>query len=77
MTMLAPLPNVETGPGYLISVQLPAGRPVSSALPVARLQVGGVIVPTPGAEGVAGWGSITALADEDDVQPLKLVTVKV
>lgn len=39
-------------PGY--NVQLPAGKPVSTMLPVATLHVGWFIVPATGADGVTG-----------------------
>lgn len=77
MTILAPFPTVTTGPGYLVRVQSPAGRPVSSTLPVARMHVGEVIVPTVGAEGIDGWVFTTALTDEGEAHPAELVTVKV
>ena len=41
------------------------------------MQVGGVIWPTEGADGVAGCSFITKLADGGDVHPAELVTVKV
>ncbi len=37
-----------------------AGSPLRATLPVDKPQVGWVIVPIRGAEGVAGWGLITA-----------------
>ena len=61
-----------------MSVQVPeAGKPLKATLPVAVVQVGGVIVPTIGAEGVVGWGLITTLLEATEVQPSALVTVKV
>jgi len=52
---LTPVPVVDTVPGYLISVHVPTdGNPARTALPVAKLHVGGVIVPTKGAEGIEG-----------------------
>ena len=39
-------------PGLM--VQLPAGKPLNITLPVAKAQVGCVMVPTIGAVGVAG-----------------------
>ena len=39
-------------PGF--NIQLPEGRPLSTTLPVAVEQVGCVIVPTTGTEGVTG-----------------------
>lgn len=60
-------------PGLI--VQLPAGRPLKSILPVARLQSGCVTEPATGAEGVTGCAFITTLADPGEVHPAKLVTV--
>jgi len=45
-------PEPDTAPGLI--VQLPAGSPESSTLPVATSQVGWVIKPTTGAAGVPG-----------------------
>ena len=45
---LAPLPDML--PGFI--VQFPAGKPLNSTLPVAREQVGWVIVNINGATGV-------------------------
>ena len=44
-----PVPAMDPG----LMVQLPAGKPLNSTLPVASRQVGCVIVPTSGADGVA------------------------
>ena len=52
-----------------------AGRPVNSMLPVGVAQSGGVIIPASGAEGIAGWGSITKSADVNEVHPKEFVTV--
>ena len=50
-----PEPVVVVPPGDLVSVQVPvAGKPFKTTLPVAKVQVGWVIVPTVGAVGVAG-----------------------
>ena len=57
-------------------VQFPDGRPLNTTLPVATVQVGCVIVPTPGANGVAGCGLITTLPDAGEVQPAAFLTVK-
>lgn len=43
-------PEIEPG----LRVQLPAGKPFNTILPVATVQLGCVIVPTVGAEGVTG-----------------------
>ena len=48
--MLVPDPSIVPG----LIVQVPAGKPVKITLPVLKEQVGGVIVPTVGAEGVTG-----------------------
>ena len=52
--MLVPLPPVSSDPGVRIKVQLPDGNPVNSTLPVDNSQVGWVMVPTIGGEGVGG-----------------------
>ena len=64
----------EIFPGLI--TQFPAGNPLSATLPVATVHVGCVMVPTIGAEGVAGNGFITALKEADEIQPTELVTVK-
>jgi hypothetical protein len=61
-------------PGFI--VQLPEGNPLNITLPVATAQVGWVIVPTEGVNGVMGWEVITTLAEADEVHPTELVTVK-
>jgi len=48
--LLEPVPAIA--PGF--SIQFPEGNPFKTALPVASVQVGCVIVPTVGAEGVVG-----------------------
>jgi hypothetical protein len=76
--VLIPVPDVVLPPGDLVSVQVPdKGRPPSITLPVETVQVGAVTAPDVGAEGVAGWALIAALAEDIDVQPAELVTVKV
>ena len=62
-----------TEPGLIVHV--PAGKLLSMTLPVGTEHVGCVIVPTTGAEGVAGCAGITTLADNCDTQPAWLVTV--
>jgi hypothetical protein len=64
-----------TLPGLI--VQLPEGKPLKTTDPVARAQVGWVIVPTVGAEGVDGWALITAFAEAGEVHPRALVTANV
>ena len=60
-------------PGLI--VQLPAGKSINITLPVAVEQVGCVIVPTIGADGVTGCAPITTLAEAGEVHPAALVTV--
>jgi len=67
------VPEPAIAPGLII--QLPVGRPFNTTLPVATVQVGCVIVPTVGAEGVIGCGRIVKLPDGEDVHPTELVTV--
>ena len=71
MTVLIPVPDMAPG----LIVQLPAGKPVNSTLPVGSAHVGCVIVPTAGAEGVAGCALITTFADAGETHPAALVTV--
>ena len=59
-------------PGLI--VQVPAGKPVSSTVPVATKQVGWVTVPTVGAAGNAGCALITILTDAAEIHPAALVT---
>ena len=61
-------------PGLM--VQFPAGNPVNITLPVGSAQVGWVIVPAAGAEGVEGCAVITTLAEGEEIQTAALVTVK-
>ena len=56
-------PEPDIAPGLI--VQLPAGKPFNTTLPVARAQVGIVMVPTAGAEGVTGCGSTVTDVGED------------
>ena len=62
-------------PGLII--QLPAGNPFNTTLPVATIQVGCVIMPAAGAEGVTGCALITTLAETGEIHPDAFVTVKV
>ena len=72
MVVLVPVPVLA--PGFI--VQLPEGRLLRITLPVATAQLGCVIVPTVGAEGVAGCMGITAFSDNSDTHPEEFVTVK-
>ena len=70
MVELIPVPVEVIAPGERVSVQVPAaGSPFSTTLPVATAQVGWVMVPIAGADGVNGCGLITTLADAGEVHP--------
>ena len=74
---VVPLP-VKEPEGEPVTVHVPeAGRPLKATLPVARAQVGWVMVPITGALGAPGAGFTTALPDDEEVHPDELVTVKV
>jgi len=78
IVVLVPFPVVVTVPGYLIRVHVPvAGKPLRTTLPVDKVHVEGVMVPTTGGVGVAGCAGITAPADAGEVHPVVTVTVKV
>jgi hypothetical protein len=68
------LPIVVNVLGVLVTVHDPDGKLLRITLPVATVQVGCVIAPTSGFNGVAGCALITTLPDDNDVQP-PLVTV--
>jgi hypothetical protein len=73
---LIPVPVLVVPPGVLVNVQVPvAGSPFKTALPVAIVQVGSVIVPTVGVVGVGGCTLMTMLGDAVEVHPEALVTV--
>lgn len=75
---LVPEPFDEMPPGYLTSIHSSfAGRFSRTTLPVARSQVGCVIVPITGAGGVTGCALITNSADAGETHPAALATVKV
>lgn len=65
-------------PGFLVRVHVPvAGRPVRLTLPAELLHVVWVTDDITGAAGVSGWLFIVTPADEGEVQPNELVTLKV
>ena len=66
-----PLPVIPPG----LIVQVPAGNEFRITLPVATVQLGWVIVPIAGAEGIDGCVFITVATDADDVHPIEFVTV--
>lgn len=72
MVVEAVLPFIAPG----LIVQLPAGRPERTTLPVDKSHVGCVIIPATGAGGVTGCAPITIFEEDADVQPAELVTVK-
>ncbi len=75
---VVPVPLTATPPGDRVSVHVPeAGSPLTATLPVERAQVGWVMVPIKGAEGVSGCALMTTLAEDGDTQPNELVTVNV
>ena len=67
---LAVLPLIPPG----LMVQFPAGKLLNKTLPVATVQVGCVIVPTTGDDGITAV--ITTPDEAGDVHPTELVTVK-
>ena len=71
IVVLAPDPEIAPG----LMVQLPAGNPENTTLPVATEHVGCVIAPIRGAVGVAGCGLITIFAEAAEMQPVTFVTV--
>lgn len=62
-------PVILKPPGCAVTVHAAFGKPLRSTLPVDTLQVGGVIMPTTGAEGVTGWAGITAPDEDAELQP--------
>ena len=54
-----------------------AGKSLNATLPVETEQVGCVIAPTVGADGVDGWAFIVTVDVGVEVHPSELVTVKV
>jgi hypothetical protein len=76
--IVVPVPLDVTVPGYRVSIQTPVvGKPFSTTLPVDNAQVGAVIVPTRGDDGITGWAVIKILADGGEMHPIELVTAKV
>ena len=72
IVVLLPLPFIV--PGFI--VQLPTGKPFKTTEPDESTQVGCVMVPTVGDEGVAGWALITTSPDAEETHPSEFVTVK-
>lgn len=73
-----PEPEIVDPPGAAVTVHVPEfGKPLKSTLPVAIEQVGCVIAPTTGAEGVEGCALITAFKEDTDTHPEAFITVNV
>jgi hypothetical protein len=71
-----PVPVVVAPPGLVVIVQVPVeGSPLRTTLPVTRVQLGWVIVPTIGAEGVKGCGLITISEEGNEIHPSAFVTI--
>lgn len=66
-------PVPEIAPGLM--VQVPVGRPLISTLPLDDEQLGCVIKPMTGVEGVTGCILITTSADISEVHPAAFVTI--
>ncbi len=65
-----PVPVEVVPPGLIVTVHVPAGKPLSATLPVARAHVGCVIVPMVGAVGPKGCAGMTTSSDNDaETQP--------
>ena len=76
--MLVPDPDIGIPAGIRVIVQVPfEGKPLSTTLPVGKIQVGAVMIPTSGGKGVSGRGKIVTLTEGVDTQPFKEVAVKV
>jgi len=72
IVLLAPVPDIAPG----LIVQFPdAGKPFNTTLPVAREQVGWVIVPTVGTVGVTGCVLMITMAEAKEIHPAKFLTV--
>ena len=69
--MLAVFPAIAPG----LIVQLPAGNPLSTTLPVDNEQVGCVIVPTTGGAGLDGCGLITVAVTAELHPPVLLIII--
>jgi len=71
MILLVPVPAPAPG----LMVQFPVGKSFKVTLPVETVQVAWIIVPTVGADGVAGWAFTTIFTDAVEVHPAAFVTV--
>jgi hypothetical protein len=74
--MLVPEPVIFEPSGKQFSVHDPCdGRFFSTTVPVATIQVGWVIVPITGADGVTGCTVIIIFAEAREVHPRSFVIV--
>lgn len=71
------LPVVVTAPGFLVTVQEPDGNPLKLTEPVAKAQVGCVMEPTTGFDGVDGCEFTTTSPVAKDIQPAAFLIVNV
>ena len=71
------LPVVVILPGILVTVHEPDGKPLSTTEPVVTAQVGCVIVPTVGLDGVDGTVLTTTFAEATETHPAEFLTVNV
>jgi hypothetical protein len=77
IVLVIPLPVVVVPPGNRVMTHVPEdGNPFSTTLPEGTANVGCVIVPTTGAEGVGGCAGITKFKEGPDRHPSAVVTVK-
>jgi hypothetical protein len=71
-------PEIVALPGFAVTIQGSAGKPLKATVAVAVEQLGCVIVPTTGAVGVIGWAWIATLDEAAEVHPEEFrVTVNV
>jgi hypothetical protein len=75
ITVLAPLPVLDTLPGLRISVHDPVGKPLNTTLPVDMLHVGCVIVPITGGGGMAFTVSVNEATAAEHGAPKGLLVV--
>jgi hypothetical protein len=75
--LLVPVPIVVAPPGKIVRTHEPVdGNALNNTLPVGISNVGCIIVPTAGADGVVGCTGITTFAEGTDKHPSAVVTVK-
>jgi hypothetical protein len=73
-----PVPVEVIVSGYLVNVQVPdEGKSLNTTLPVGKVHVGAVIVPTVGAGGLTGGALITIFPVGTETHPDSSVTVNV